>query len=534
LPAALDCIPRLGWVDAPTPVTELGEVAADLGLAFFGVKRDDLLEPLYGGAKPRKLDYLLATPPFTDASVFCGIGGIGSGAMVALTAAAERLGRRVDAHLFWTTLSEGVTENLAFTASGPTRVLFYPTRLALAVRNPALVGVAPARGRALVPPGATSGLGMVGIVRAGLELAEQIRTGVLPKPDRVYLPLGSGGVAAGLAVGLGLGGVDTAIAAIAVVERVLSLRTRITGLEREILSVLAHAGIEAKAQPVRVDIDHAHLGRGYAEPTKASLDACTHFAPKGLALEPVYTGKTMAALRDDARRLGLRNVLFWQTARRGPIPHASDFKDRLPPALRRALDDPSAMGRRIGRRRVLFTVGAVVTGSFASRVTGYPDTGPGRVLERWELAVVQAAAEALLPPAASVDEIAAVPTGVDRYVAGMPPEMQREVHAMLGLVEHGTPIGGRLHRFTRLPASAREEYLASLEAHGGVLSLAYRGLRDCCMLALYAQPSTWAALGYEGPRQPLSYDPHGAERWQWPAYDALVAPPGATPRGLVR
>jgi D-cysteine desulfhydrase len=283
-----------------------------------------------------------------------------------------------------------------------------------------------------------------------------------------------------------------------------------------------------------VDIDHAHLGRGYAEPTRASLDACAHFAPKGLALEPVYTGKTMAALRDDARRLGLRNVLFWQTARRGPIPHASDFKDRLPPALRRALDDPRAMGWRIGRRRALVAVGAVITGGLVSRVSGYPDQGEGCVLARWELAVVRAAAEALLPPAASADEIAAVPPRVDRYVAGMPPEVQREVRAMLGLVEHGTPIGGRLHRFTGLAASEREEYLAGLEARGGVLSLAYRGLRDLCMLALYVQPSTWSAIAYEGPRLPLSYDPHGADRWQWPGYDALVAPPGATPRGLVR
>src|SRR5262249_45861506 len=86
-------------------------------------------------------------------------------------------------------------------------------------------------------------------------------------------------------------------------------------------------------------------------------------------------------------------------------------------------------------------------------------------------------------------------------------------------------------RFTRLAPGEREAFLTSLEARGGLLSQAYRGLRDLCMCGLYQQPSTWAAIGYDGPRQPLGYDPRGPDRWQWPAYDALVAPRGAGPRG---
>ena len=522
-PSDLDAIPRLGWVDEATPVTPLPDLAAELGLSFLGVKRDDLVEALHGGSKPRKLDYLLAAPPFVDAPVWAALGGIGSGQLVALTAAAEKLQRTLDAYVFWTTVSAGVADNLAFTASGPTRIFFHGSRISLGLRRPWLVGVWPAGGRAVVPPGATSALGMVGLVRAGLELGAQIRAGEVPLPDRVYVALGSGGTAAGLSVGLGLAGVRTTVAAIAVVERIFSTRARIDGLQRQVTDVLRRAGVPIQ-DPTPILIDHAHLGRGYAEPTPASLAACEAARAGGVELEPVYTGKALAALRAGAREAKLRNVIFWSTVRRDPIPHAASFREKLPPALARALADPAAFSRRIGRRRVLLTVGATSTAGLVLRTTGYPALPGwhGEVLAAWEAEVVTAAAEALLGPEASPDEIAQVAARVDRYLATMPVEVQREVHAMLGLVEHGTALGLRLARFTRLGIAEREAYLAGLGGRGGLLSQVYCGLRDLVVLGFYQQPSTWPSLGYDGPRQPLTYDPRGPERWQWPAYDALV------------
>lgn len=52
----------------------------------------------------------------------------------------------------------------------------------------------------------------------------------------------------------------------------------------------------------------------------------------------VYTGKAMAALMADARGRRLGPVLFWQTARREPLPRPSGFCERLPSALSRRLD----------------------------------------------------------------------------------------------------------------------------------------------------------------------------------------------------
>jgi len=112
---------------------------------------------------------------------------------------------------------------------------------------------------------------------------------------------------------------------------------------------------------------------------------------------------------------------------------------------------------------------------------------------------------------------------------GMPAAATREVHGMMVLVEHGTtPLGGRLDRFTRLPAEEREAFLGGLEARGGLWAQAYRGLRDLCVLGYYQQAATWPALGYEGPAVPAAAQARPA----WPAYEALRAPPGARPRAL--
>lgn len=533
-PADLDSIPRLGWIREASPVTPLPDLAKALGLEYFGVKRDDCLDALHGGAKRRKLDYLLATPPFSEAKSWISVGGIGSGALVALSLAAKELGRRLQAHVFWTAITDGILDNLAVTASGPTSLSFHASRLTLALSRPALVLAHAVGGVPIVPPGATSPIGMIGIVRAGLELGVQIRDGVLPAPDRIYVALGSGGTAVGLAMGLALAGVATTVAATTVVERILASNARVHALERTLFDELQRWGIAPPPLPLRIAIDRTHLGRGYAEPTTEGLDACEELGRLGIGIEPVYTGKAMAALLADARRGGFKRVLFWQTARRHDVTPDPAWRERLPKALRRRIDPG---GSTLTRRRFFLVSSTVVAGAVGLRVTGYA-TLPGfrgEVLALWEAHVIRAAAEALLTTAATPAQIAAIPTLVDRFLVALPAATRREVHELLALVEHGSaPLAGHVSRFTGLSVEARDACLAKLEAHGGLLEQAHRGLRDLCMLGLYQQPSTWAAIGYDGPRQTLDYNPQGPDRWMWASYDALVAPKQALPRGVVR
>jgi D-cysteine desulfhydrase len=80
---------------------------------------------------------------------------------------------------------------------------------------------------------------MLGVVRAGLELSGQIRSGVLPEPERIYVALGTGGTAIGLSIGLALGGVRTKVVAVAVVESVLSSEARLNAMRRAVLAELS-------------------------------------------------------------------------------------------------------------------------------------------------------------------------------------------------------------------------------------------------------------------------------------------------------
>ena len=52
-------LPRHPLTALPTPVQPLARLAQRRGLGALWIKRDDVSGPLYGGNKPRKLEWLL-------------------------------------------------------------------------------------------------------------------------------------------------------------------------------------------------------------------------------------------------------------------------------------------------------------------------------------------------------------------------------------------------------------------------------------------------------------------------------------------
>jgi D-cysteine desulfhydrase len=325
-----------------------------------------------------------------------------------------------------------------------------------------------------------------------------------------------------------------------VVARAFAGAGRIRGLLRGTARALRAAGLDAsavRASALPLRLDHRHAGPGYAVVTAESLAACAHLQNDGIGLEPVYTGKAMAALFADARAGRVKTALFWQTARREPLLHAADWRERLPPALARRVRDHERGGEpaRPSRRRVVVALGAVATAAaLGVRTTGYQPVEGLTVLASWQAEVVRAAADALLVPTPDEATLADVAARVDRYLVAMPKPVLRDVDLLLGLIEHGTTaLGGYLHRFTALGRTEREAFLSGLATRGGLLAQAYGALRDLCMLGLYQRAAAWPALGYEGPRLPSTYDPRGPERIPWPAYEALRAPAGARPRSVL-
>lgn len=538
----LDSLPRLGWVADPTPVQPMAALAAGLGLEWLGAKRDDTTQPLYGGCKTRKLDYLLASPPWRDAKKWISVGAIGSGHLVACTAAAIELGRELEAHVFWEPPSAGVLDSLAYVASGPTEIHYHTSRVTLALHHPSLLLATQRKGIPVIPPGGTIPVAMVGLVRAGVELAMQVRAGMLPEPQRVYVSLGSGGTAVGLALGFALGGLKTTVHAVAAVERHLASRSRLRKLMRALQDHLRAVGLPqlAEIEPTPVVLDYSQVGPGYGKVSRSSLDAVSVLRDEGILLEPIYTGKAMAALLADAElahreRRSLGRVLFWNTVRRvEALPHADDWQTHLPPSLRHRVRKAEAVVERpmstVTRRRLLWATAAVATTALVvGRLTGYRGLQDwhGRELSEREALIIMAAAEALLPPAPSPwQSWQPVAAGVDGYLASLPTGLRRQVHMLLGFIEHATPLGGRVQRFSNLAPADRLQFLLALRENGGVPAQAFAALRELCMLGYYQQPASWQALGYTGPWVPAEPRPRRAD------YAALVAPVGSLPRSV--
>jgi D-cysteine desulfhydrase len=526
-------MPSLGWITEPTPITPLPAQAEELGLGWFGVKRDDLLAPLRGGTKARKLDVILATEPFASASRWASVGAIGSGHLASLALAAAELGRELESHCFFEPVSDSVMENLACIASGSESMHYRSNRLSLAFFSPRVLLGSRRRPAPALPPGGSVPEGVAGIVAGALELADQIRAGDLPRPDEIYLPWGTGGTAVGISLGLALAGMPIPVRAVATVEPWFVSRRGLSRLQTATLAYLRSQGLPVPpgfSAPLPTAV-RGHVGPGYGHITPESVDACRWMGDAGLRPEPVYGGKALSALRQSAASLRGKKILYWLTSHRGGLPSTPGWTDRLPAKLRRHLHS----GPGLTRRRLLGASAALVGAVGWRHLVGYGDFEgwSGLVLNRREAHVLAAAAEAIVPDAPGPlplkgPSAAQLVTAVDRYLSGMPALMRLEIHGLFELLEQGTLLNGAVSRLTTLDPSARRRFLARLEALGGPLGDASRGVRDLCLLGWYQDPRTWDGLGYGGP-----WVPEGGLGGVG-KYAGLVAPPGQDPEGARR
>jgi D-cysteine desulfhydrase len=151
-----------------------------------------------------------------------------------------------------------------------------------------------------VPAGGTSALGILGHVEGALELADQIAAGDCPVPARIVVPLGSGGTAAGLAVGLEIAGLPTRVVAVRVVSRLVANRGRVLRFARRATKLIERVARGARLPRVsrdRVQVVEGYFGGAYGRETTQGRTAAEQFgqghAPA--ALEPTYTAKAFAA-----------------------------------------------------------------------------------------------------------------------------------------------------------------------------------------------------------------------------------------------
>ena len=311
---------RFPLTDLPTPVRRLERLEQELGAVSLWVKCDDRSSPLYGGNKPRKLEYLIARALHRQHAGVLTTGGTGTHHGLATTIAARQAGLRAALVLLPQPVTPHVRESMLLMHAYGAEMHLAESVPAVARRAIGLLagGILRRAPLSLIPTGGTNALGTVGFVRAALELAEQIRRGELPEPDAIFTALGTGGTAAGLIAGLRIAGLRTVVVPVLVTSILAPTGKRLSKLAAASLRQLRRSGAvvpPVQFPPGSIEIERGYLGDGYGVATAAG-EAASDLAARleGIELEATYTAKTFAAFIDAARsgRHG-NNLLFWNT-----------------------------------------------------------------------------------------------------------------------------------------------------------------------------------------------------------------------------
>jgi 1-aminocyclopropane-1-carboxylate deaminase/D-cysteine desulfhydrase-like pyridoxal-dependent ACC family enzyme len=313
-------IPHVALADLPTPVEPIESLTERAGAKIW-IKRDDLTSPRYGGNKVRKLEYVLGEALAQRADTLITAGAAGSHHALATTIFAEDIGFPVHAVTMPQRATTHVEENLRALLALGAEVHPVGSAPAMIAKMATLSARLRLRGRHpfTIPPGGSSVAGVIGHVEAGLELARQMEAGVAPEPDALFVPFGTGGTLAGLAIGFAAAGITTRLIGVRVVPRVIARKARVGAMikatVRHLRSLDERFPDVAETARAHVEIDHEEFGEGYGASTSAGRNA-ERIAKEhlGLTLEPTYTAKALAAMLRRARDdLGDKNILYVHT-----------------------------------------------------------------------------------------------------------------------------------------------------------------------------------------------------------------------------
>lgn len=320
---------RLDLLAHPTPLEKLERLSTWLGRDVY-IKRDDLTPLAMGGNKLRKLEYLAADALAQGADTLITAGALQSNHVRQTAAIAARLG------LGCVALLENPlgTDDANYLGNGNRLLLdLFDAKvelvenldnadtqleaLALRLRNQ---GKNPYR----VPIGGSNALGALGYVRAGLELAKQIKDTGLDFAA-VVLASGSAGTHSGLALALSEVLPQLPVIGVTVSRSDEEQRPKVQGLAEQTAELLGVSLTKA----FKVELWDEYFGPRYGEPNAGTLAALKLLATQeGLLLDPVYTGKAMAGLLDGLGRQRFNDgpVIFLHT---GGAPALFAYKDYL-------------------------------------------------------------------------------------------------------------------------------------------------------------------------------------------------------------
>lgn len=318
--------PRLSLAHLPTPLEPAPRLSERLGVELW-VKRDDATGGPEAGNKIRKLEYLLADAQAQGADTVMTCGGIQSNHARATAVAAARLGLRCVLFLRVRDLDDddggrGVPLDgrvpwvgnvlLDHLVGADVRLIRQETWKTIDACMKAELVRLEAQGRRgyAIPAGGSNAVGAWGYLSAMEEVAAQLEALPFERFDTVVHACGSGGTAAGIAMGLARYGVAERLVAMAVADSVDWYREMI-----ETIVVEARERWPELPAPAPWAIDDRAMGPAYAVSTAEQREVMRIAAREaGLVLDPVYSGKALWGLEQAARAGDLAGrVLFIHT-----------------------------------------------------------------------------------------------------------------------------------------------------------------------------------------------------------------------------
>lgn len=294
-PALAETLPHLVLSERPTPVREL----AGLGI---WVKEDGAFgSGGWGGNKVRKLEWLIPDAKRRGRRSILTFGGLGTNWGLATALYAREHGLATALALVDQPLDAHVRAQLARLEASGARIYRTHTKARTVAMLPWLLARSCRGGRPpyLLPAGGSSAVGALGYVEAALEIAAQVEDGALPAPAQVVVAVGTGGTAAGLALGFQLAGLRTRVLGVVVNDQLRLDPPVLARLARRSAKLLERRGADLgplRLDPGMLNLTRDQIGAGYGHPTEAAGQAAALAAEDGLALDPVYTAKAMAGL----------------------------------------------------------------------------------------------------------------------------------------------------------------------------------------------------------------------------------------------
>jgi D-cysteine desulfhydrase family pyridoxal phosphate-dependent enzyme len=310
---SIDAQPRFSLATLPTPLKEAGRLREALGgkssCPRILLKRDDLTGLAFGGNKARKLEFLVAHALSLQSTVLVTSGSVQSNHARMTAAAARVAGLRVTLVLTSRSDLPEFQGNFFLDTLLGAEIHFIPphtdprigmgeeesSKVAEVMSSLRIQGELPYE----IPVGGSSPVGALGYVAGTAEILRQLNE-IESSPSRLYYAAGSRGTQVGLTLGAKLYGAPYRLFGIAVgggdPERTLRAVTI-----AEDASQLIGSNFEFSSADLVVDQNY--IGPGYAITTPECVDAIRLLARhEGIFLDPVYTGKAMAALIDHVRR----------------------------------------------------------------------------------------------------------------------------------------------------------------------------------------------------------------------------------------